>query len=114
MVEDYKGSTVEDLVDLIAIQKYISNCGIDPFESWCDERRLHMLELLADPNTPIGIRINEYSTYISANPSKISSTIPIRMLYPQSEYTTNKAQMLRRRVLLINSVRKYFGCHKRL
>ncbi len=91
--QEYKGSTVEDMADLIAIQKYISNCGIDPFESWSDERRLHMLELLADPNTPIGIPINEYSDYISANPSKISSTIPIRLLYPQTEYTTNSTNV---------------------
>jgi hypothetical protein len=89
----YKGSTLEDMVDLIAIQMYISNCGIDPFQSWCDERRLHMLELLSDPNTPIGFPIDQGSTYISANPSKISNTIPIRFLYPQTEYTTNGANV---------------------
>ena len=77
------GSSVDNMVQLIAIQKYIANCGIDPFESWCDERRLHMLETIDDLGLPQG------ATYISANPSRISNTIPIRLLYPQSEYTTN-------------------------
>jgi len=91
--QEYKGSSIEDMADLIAIQKYIANCGIDPVESWCDQRRLHMLDLLSEPDTPIGIPIDEGYTYISANPSKISNTIPIRLLYPQSEYATNNANV---------------------
>ncbi len=91
--QEYKGSSVADLVDLIVIQKYIANTGIDPLESWSDERRLHMLELLSDEDTPLGFSIDEGASYISANPSKISPTIPIRLLYPQTEYTTNNANV---------------------
>lgn len=70
---DNAGSSVASQVRFIAYQKYIAMCGIDPLEAWCDQRRLHFL--------PDG--------YISANPSKISNTIPVRLLYPQTEYTTN-------------------------
>jgi hypothetical protein len=52
-------------------------CCIDPLEAWADERRLHFL--------PEG--------FISANPSRISNTLPVRLLYPQSEYTTNGASV---------------------
>jgi hypothetical protein len=46
-----------------------------------------MLETINDLDLPQG------ATYISLNPSKISNTIPIRLLYPQSEYTTNNANV---------------------
>lgn len=91
--QEWNGSSVESLADLIATQKYIANCIIDPFESWSDERRLNFLQILSNPDTPIGIPIDEGFTYISANPSKISNTIPVRLLYPQSEYTTNNSNV---------------------
>jgi len=68
------GSSVNSQVKFIALQKYIALCGIDPTEAWVDLRRLNML-----PD----------NDYISANPSKISTTLPVRLLYPQSEYTAN-------------------------
>jgi hypothetical protein len=49
-------------------------CIIDPLEAWCDQRRLHFL-----PD----------NDFISANPSRISNILPVRLLYPQTEYTTN-------------------------
>jgi hypothetical protein len=55
-------------------QKYIAMCVIDPLEAWCDQRSLHFL-----PD----------NDFISANPSRISNTLPVRLLYPQTEYTTN-------------------------
>ena len=70
---DNAGTTVSSQVKFIVFQKYIADCCIDPLESWADERRLHFL--------PPG--------FISANTSKISNTLPLRLLYPQSEYTTN-------------------------
>lgn len=60
-------------VKFIAFQKYIANTFTDPQESYADQRRLNFL--------PPG--------YISLNPSKVSNTLPLRLLYPQSEYTTN-------------------------
>jgi len=81
------GSSMDDMVQLIAIQKYIANCGIDPFESWCDERRLQMLETIDN------LGINQGAPYISLNPSRVSNSIPVRLLYPQSEYTTNSANV---------------------
>ena len=68
------GSTVNSQVNFIVYQKYIAMCGIDPLEAWCDQRRLHFLD---------------ENDFISVNPSRISNKIPIRLLYPQTEYTTN-------------------------
>jgi len=67
------GATTEEKVKFILFQKYIANTGVDPAESYADERRIDFL--------PPG--------YISLNPSRVSNTLPVRLLYPQSEYTTN-------------------------
>ncbi len=71
---DNAGTTLQSQVDFIAYQKYIAMCVIDPLEAWSDQRRLHFL-----PD----------NDFISANPSRISNTLPVRLLYPQTEYTTN-------------------------
>jgi hypothetical protein len=73
------GASVNAKIKLIVYQKYIALTGIDPLESYSDQRRLHFL-----PD----------NGYISANPAKISNTLPLRLLYPQSEYTTNSANVL--------------------
>ena len=66
------GSSALDQAKFITYQKYIALCGIDPVEAWSDLRRLNML-----PD----------NGYISVNSTRTS--IPVRLLYPQSEYTTN-------------------------
>ena len=58
----------------LAYQKYIANTLIDPLESYSDIRRL---DFLTD------------DSYISQAPGKLSDKLPLRLLYPQSEYTTN-------------------------
>ena len=68
------GGTPLSQAKFIAFQKYIALAGLDPLETWADLRRINMI-----PN----------SGYISVNPSRISNTLPLRLLYPQSEYTTN-------------------------
>jgi hypothetical protein len=68
------GATPAAQAKFIAYQKYIALCGIDPLEAWSDLRRLNMI-----PNTG----------YITVNPGKLSNSVPVRLLYPQSEYTTN-------------------------
>lgn len=70
---DNAGTSVKDRVDFIAFQKYIALCGIDPLEAWSDQRRLKFL--------PDG--------YLSVNPGRVANTLPVRLLYPQTEYTTN-------------------------
>ncbi|MEP6465091.1 MAG: SusD/RagB family nutrient-binding outer membrane lipoprotein [Parafilimonas sp.] len=74
---DNAGTTKESQAAFIVFQKYIAMCCIDPLEAWADQRRLHFL--------PPG--------FISVNTSKISNTLPVRLLYPQSEYTTNFANV---------------------
>ncbi|MEO8404290.1 MAG: SusD/RagB family nutrient-binding outer membrane lipoprotein [Chitinophagaceae bacterium] len=68
------GGSVTSQAKFIAYQKYIALTGIDALESWSDIRRLNMM-----PN----------SGYISVNPARLSNSLPVRLLYPQSEYTTN-------------------------
>jgi hypothetical protein len=72
------GSSPLSQAKFIAYQKYIANAGIDPLESWSDIRRLNMI-----PD----------HGYISVNPNKVSNNLPVRLLYPQSEYTTNAANV---------------------
>jgi hypothetical protein len=72
------GTTVASQVKFIVYQKYISLTGVDPLEAWCDYRRL---------------RVPSDNGFISQDPSKISTTIPNRLLYPQTEYTTNNANV---------------------
>ncbi|WP_205512305.1 SusD/RagB family nutrient-binding outer membrane lipoprotein [Longitalea arenae] len=68
------GASVLEQAKFIALQKYIALCGIDPVEAWSDIRRLNMM-----PD----------DGYLSHNPARLRDQIPVRLLYPQSEYTTN-------------------------
>jgi hypothetical protein len=68
------GSDPESQAKFIAYQKYIALAGVDPVEAWSDLRRLNML-----PD----------NGYITVNPGKLSSTLPKRLPYPETEYTTN-------------------------
>ncbi|QEC70053.1 SusD/RagB family nutrient-binding outer membrane lipoprotein [Panacibacter ginsenosidivorans] len=70
---DNAGETAEDQAKFIALQKYIAITCIDAREAWADQRRLHFL--------PEG--------FITFNPSRLADELPLRLLYPQSEYTTN-------------------------
>ena len=63
-----------DKIKLIVFQKYIALTGIDPIEAWVDVRRIPGV-------LPAG--------YITVNPGRISNVLPSRLLYPQTEYTTN-------------------------
>ena len=74
------GTTVLSQARFIAYQKYIANTIIDPLESYSDLRRLNFL-------------ID--NSYISVAPGKLSNTLPVRLLYPQSEYTTNSENVLK-------------------
>jgi len=71
------GSTL-DKAKFIAYQKYLSLTGIDPQEAYADLRRLNML-------TDNG--------YVSVAAGKLG--FPVRLLYPQSEYTSNATNVLK-------------------
>jgi hypothetical protein len=72
------GATPIAQARFIAYQKYLALVGIDALEAWSDIRRLNMI-------TDNG--------YITVNPGRISNTLPVRLLYPQSEYTTNSSNV---------------------
>lgn len=62
-----------DKYKLLMYQKYMALNGIAPLETWTDYRRNG-----AYPSIPL-----------SVHPSRTSDVIPIRLLYPQSEYNNN-------------------------
>jgi hypothetical protein len=71
------GATPESMAKFIAYQKYLSLVGIDPYEAYMDQNRLHFLT------------DDSYLSQAQAAASKI----PTRLLYPQSEYTANAANV---------------------
>lgn len=81
------GATPESMAKFIAYQKYLSLVGIDPYEAYTDENRLHFLF---------------DNSYLSAA-GGAASTIPKRLLYPQSEYTANAANVNAQGTITLNS-----------
>lgn len=71
------GASKEDQAKFIVMQEYIANTCIDPLESYADERRLNFL--------PPG--------FISVSAGRISSTLPVRLPYAESEFTRNNANV---------------------
>jgi len=67
-------------INYILTQKYISLCSIDALEAWSDYRKMNKATIPA--------AVGGY-TLLSVNPARGTNTIPLRMLYPQSEYTSN-------------------------
>ena len=57
----------------IMIQKWAANCSIDAMEAWCDLRRTGYPDDLPQ----------------SLEPAKINPTPPVRLLYPQTEFSNN-------------------------
>ena len=64
-------------IEAIITQKWASENGTAPFEAWSDYRRLGL---------PTGVPI-------SLDPSTSVKQIPIRLLYPTSEYSNNAANV---------------------
>ncbi|MEP6682624.1 MAG: SusD/RagB family nutrient-binding outer membrane lipoprotein [Parafilimonas sp.] len=73
------GSSADSKDKFVVYQKYIANTCIDPRESWADQRRLYFLP----------------SGFISNDDNRISNTLPLRLPYAQSEYTTNAESVLK-------------------
>ncbi|SFA43293.1 Starch-binding associating with outer membrane [Pedobacter suwonensis] len=67
----------DDKIKLIDMQKYLALIGINNFEAYVDYRRL---------GVPTDLPL-------SLSPSRGSNIIPSRLLYPQSEYNTNAANV---------------------
>ena len=70
-------TTTQDKLNCIIRQKWMAMNGTTPFEAWSDYRRL---ALPTNPSIPISI-----------SPYKVSNNIPLRLLYPTTEYQTNAA-----------------------
>lgn len=67
-----------DKIKLIITQKWAAMNGINDMEAWADYRRL---------NIPADIPISD-------NPAATTRKVPVRMLYPQSEYNYNPDNVL--------------------
>jgi hypothetical protein len=73
------GTTVAQKVKFIAYQKYIAMAGLNPLEGWNLYRRL-------------GVPVN---TPLSVHPNRLGNgSLPIRLLYPSTEYAVNAANVL--------------------
>ncbi|MBO9619661.1 MAG: SusD/RagB family nutrient-binding outer membrane lipoprotein [Niabella sp.] len=73
-----KSPTPTAKAKFVTYQKYIALTGVDPLEAWADMRRLNMVD---------------DKSYRSVYPGALNGSacgVPIRFLYPQTEYTTNK------------------------
>ena len=70
-------TTTQDKLNCIIRQKWMAMNGTTPFEAWSDYRRL---ALPTNPSIPISI-----------SPYKVGNNIPLRLLYPTTEYQTNAA-----------------------
>ena len=72
-------TTTDAQIALIIRQKWIAEDGVTPIEAYDDYRRLHL---------PADIPIS-----ISPYKSPSTAQVPVRYLYPVSEYTTNTANV---------------------
>ncbi|TCC99465.1 SusD/RagB family nutrient-binding outer membrane lipoprotein [Pedobacter hiemivivus] len=70
-------TTAPDKYKLIMYQKYIGLNGIDPIETWTDYRRNGRF-----PDVPV-----------SADPTRIANTVPIRFMYTPREILTNMVEI---------------------
>jgi len=70
-------TTTQAKIAVIIRQKWIAENGVTPFEIWADYRRLGL---------PADIPL-------SISPYKAGNTVPVRLLYPVSEYTTKTANV---------------------
>lgn len=70
-------ASAPDKYKLIMFQKYLSLNGIDALQTWDDYRRNGRY-----PDLPV-----------SADPSRVANTIPIRLLYPLKEATLNPVNL---------------------
>jgi len=68
-------TTFSEQLACIIRQKWVAMNGVTPFETWCDYRRLKL-----PSDIPLSI-----SPFLDAMPA----AIPVRILYPVSEYITN-------------------------
>lgn len=70
-------SGFDEQLSVIIRQKWMAENTTTPFEAWCDYRRLHL-----PADTPLS-----QSPYVDV------PSMPIRLLYPSSEYSTNAANV---------------------
>jgi hypothetical protein len=83
----------------IIAQKWFALNAINTLEIWTDYRRLSYSEVATKPGAPVDHFVyGEASTYppgppISVAPQNTSTKIPVRYLYPQTEYNYNAANV---------------------
>ena len=98
-IADYtivEGSDPLEKARFVAFQKYVANTCIDPLESYSDIRRLDFLKTKTKGLKDFfNLPALNGKNYISINEGKKAETLPVRLLYPQSEYTTNSENVLK-------------------
>lgn len=71
------GATVASQTRFIVYQKYLSLVGINSLEAWSDYRRL---------GVPVNIPL-------SVDPGRVGTGLPVRLLYPTTEFAVNAANV---------------------
>ena len=84
------GNNVDGGLYTIIAQKWFALNGIAPFEVWSDYRRTDIVygEGVSYDQTNTGVWANQLSILSGAE-----SSIPVRLFYPQSEYSFNEANV---------------------
>jgi hypothetical protein len=83
----------------IIAQKWFALNGINTLEIWTDYRRLSYADFATYPGAPTDHMVyGEAATYpagptISVAPQNTATKIPVRYLYPQTEYNYNSANV---------------------
>jgi hypothetical protein len=72
------GATAADKARFIVYQKWIALAGMDPLEAWNDYKRLGV----------------PAPAPVSVHPGRIGTGLPVRFLYPTSEYAVNAGNVL--------------------
>jgi hypothetical protein len=90
VVDPTIGNLVNGGLYTIIAQKWFALNGIAPFEVWCDYRRTDIVygEGVSYDQTGTGAWATNLSVLSGA-----ASSIPVRLFYPQSEYSFNEANV---------------------
>ena len=85
-ISNWDAPSNSNKIKLIATQKYIALMGLNNFEGWVDYRRLDGADaILSSPA--------QQAQLLSFSPERGGKNIPLRLIYAQSEYNYNAANV---------------------
>lgn len=85
-ISNWDAAVNSNKIKLIATQKYIALMGLNNFEGWVDYRRLDGAEAILSSQA-------QQAQLLSFSPERGGKDIPLRLIYAQSEYNYNAANV---------------------